>query len=125
MLAVTACGRSGGAGRSENVPHVPVFPGAQLREAAIGPDRDPTESYVVRNASQAEVLAWYRERMPAMGWSPSTDADDAFVIYQTAEGCYGFVAAYENPDGSVDLQISEQSPDTPCEPYVTSPAGHD
>ena len=86
---------------------------------------DPTESYVVRNASQVEVLSWYRERMPAMGWTPSTDADDAFVIYQTAEGCYGFVAAYENPDGSVDLQISEQSPDTPCEPYVTSPAGHD
>ena len=124
-LAVAACSRGGATQRSAQLPHVPVYPGAQLIESVVAPERDPTEYYVVRDASAAEVLAWYKEQMPGAGWTASTDANDAFVIYHTAEGCYGFVAAYANADGSVELQLSEQAQGTPCQPYVTSEPGHD
>jgi hypothetical protein len=94
-----------------------------LEQQVTGPGRDPTEYYRVRGATEAEVLEWYGREMPLAGWSASTDPSESFVIYHTAEGCYGFVAAYAEPDDTVSLQLSEQAADSPCQPYVTSEAG--
>jgi len=125
FCAASACARSEPGQASPHLPHIPVYPGAQLLQSVIRPHQDPTEYYLVADASQDEVLDWYRRRMSEEGWSASTDPDEDFVIYHTAEGCYAFVAAFANPDGTVELQLSQQDPDTPCYPYVTSEPGDD
>lgn len=118
IVSVAGC-RSRGAATSENVVDVPVYPGAVLRDSVVGVDLDPTEYYVVSGAPAADVQAWYEERMPEHGWEPSTEPDEGFVIYHTEEGCYGFVGVFARPDGTVDLQISQQRAGTPCYPFVT------
>lgn len=105
--------------RSANVPDVPVYPGAVLREAVTGDDLDPTEYYVISGVSADEVATWYAERMPRRGWSPSPGDDENFTIYHTRAGCYGFVGVFARDDGAVELQISQQRAGTSCLPYFT------
>jgi hypothetical protein len=107
------------ANRSANVPDVPIYPGAVLREAVVGEDLDPTEYYVVSGTTENEILQWYRQRMPEAGWEASGDPDGTFVFYHTVEGCYGFVGTVARGDGTVELQVSEQRSGTRCYPYFT------
>jgi hypothetical protein len=117
-LLVGAC-HDGDRAASANVPDIPIYPGATLREAVVGPNLDPTEYYVVTGVPERDVRSWYRARMPRAGWTANDDADDSLVFYHTDKGCYGFVGVFTRPDGNVELQVSEQRADTPCFPYLT------
>lgn len=119
---LVACGRNPGGGSGE-LPDLPLYPGAEWVSTASGEGRDPTAYYRVPDTEAADVLDWYAVEMPRAGWVASTDPNEPFVIYHTEAGCYGFVAAYANDDGSVELQLSRQDPSVPCVPYVTAEAG--
>jgi hypothetical protein len=134
LLAIALLGLAGcreQAGVSENVPGIPVYPGAVLEEAtpaftALDPDahesRDATDSYTIADADQAAVLVWYREQMPKAGWTAISSAEDEVVIYNDAKGCYAFVSVSETETG-VFLQISRQNPETPCIPMPLADPG--
>lgn len=128
-LGLAGCGKQ--AGSSENVPGIPVYPGALLQEAAPAvtaenPDadesRDATDSYTITDSDQAKVLAWYREQMPKAGWTAVSSPEDEVVIYNDAKGCYAFVSVSETEAG-IFLQISRQNPETPCIPMPLSDPG--
>jgi len=130
---------------STNVPGIPVYPGAELRDQWLpqsgdgtptaadpqtiedmkGQERDPVDFYFVAGADQAAVLAWYREQMPAHGWRPVSDPDDEVVIYNDAQGCHAFVSVTKVDEGTpgVDLQLSRQNPSTRCEVIPTTDPG--
>jgi len=131
LLAVTLAGCGGRPGRSDIVPGIPVYPGAELQAvqtpvAGTEPDgsdsRDPLEFYIVRGADPAAVLTWYREQMADAGWTAITAPGDEVVIYNDAKGCYAMVGVSRTDDG-IMLQLSRQDPSTPCVVIPTSDPG--
>lgn len=109
---------------SANVPDIPVYPGAQLEAQITDDDRDPTDTYYVRGATEAEVLDWYAREMPKAGWHPITDEKDNVILYNDEAGCYGFVMSTQQ-NGDVFLQLSQQRPGSFCMPDMPLDPGTD
>lgn len=129
LLLLAGCGAR--PEQSENVPGVPVFPGAVLVDRwepvdapTDDPDanRDPTDFYSVAGVETEAIVDWYRQQMALAGWVPISDPGDEVVLYQDAAGCHAFVVVTPAEEG-VDLQISRQNPNTPCVRIPTLPPG--